>query len=621
MQRSTSVPTQGLNGIHSGAAENNASNLKNVEEEPTDALKLPLSIVDKIVPCSHANCDHTCSNCVNSLGLIEQTGTTAVRGSLSAQELAAALAENGSSDGCDGAFPVATSGSSASGNSKSATAGVHRGHKLAGLGKLLKPWKWKRKKKNGQQPKLLEEQAANAGAADTVEAPDTAGFDSNSVPSPGLQSASPTARVSGGVPVLPVGPAALGGAGGGQPPGMSMLRHVSSTPKSGETSVSDNRPLAIVSANSKQQHHNNNNNQSISSAPTVDLSYSSAAGQSQHLMLQKQLIQRQQQLLAASASATVPVSPLANDYSDEDDSNTNNNNSSSNNNHHNSDSDSDEAANVDQQSGDRFYDDVADEDDDDIDEDSSIDGDEEADDSVPGMEGYEQVPAKQPDLSRQPERGIIKLPGSKGKDKASRSGTRPAAVTTANTSPSSAAAADTSGGSSTAGAAPRSGLAAKIKRKDSLARFLESQKVERRQILSVRRVPSQERREERDRIGSVLERRLSQRPTPEELQCRNILHNKSEAALETEKQQIIKYLTRKLSFRPTIQELREKRIIRFNDYVEVTDTEEYDRAVDKPWTRLTAVDKARIRKELNDFKAYEMPVHEESKRFTRFHKP
>uniref|UniRef100_A0A1I8HQ83 Phosphatase and actin regulator n=1 Tax=Macrostomum lignano TaxID=282301 RepID=A0A1I8HQ83_9PLAT len=534
------------------AAETNASNLKNVEEEPTDAAsKLPLSIVDKIVPCSHANCDYTCSNCVNSLGLIEQTGTTAVRGSLSAQELAAALAENGSGDGCDGAFPVATSGSSASGNSKSAAAGVHRGHKLAGLGKLLKPWKWKRKKKNGQQPKLPEEQAANAGAADTVDAPDTAGSDSNFVPSPGLPSASPTARVSGGVPVLPVGPATLGGAGGGQPPGMSLLRHVSSTPKSGETSVSDNRPLAIVSADSNQKHHNNNNNQSISSAPTVDLSYSSAAGQSQHLMLQKQLIQH----------------------------------------------------------------------DDDIDEDSSIDGDEEADDSVPGMEGYEQVPAKQPDLSRQPERGIIKLPGSKGKDKASRSGTRPAAVTTANTSPSSAAAADTSSGSSTAGAAPRSGLAAKIKRKDSLARFLESQKVERRQILSVRRVPSQERREERDRIGSVLERRLSQRPTPEELQCRNILHNKSEAALETEKQQIIKYLTRKLSFRPTIQELREKRIIRFNDYVEVTDTEEYDRAVDKPWTRLTAVDKARIRKELNDFKAYEMPVHEESKRFTRFHKP
>lgn len=46
-----------------------------------------------------------------------------------------------------------------------------------------------------------------------------------------------------------------------------------------------------------------------------------------------------------------------------------------------------------------------------------------------------------------------------------------------------------------------------------------------------------------------------------------------------------------LSFRPTIEELKERKIIRFNDYVEVTQANEYDRRADKPWTRLTPKDK------------------------------
>lgn len=72
-----------------------------------------------------------------------------------------------------------------------------------------------------------------------------------------------------------------------------------------------------------------------------------------------------------------------------------------------------------------------------------------------------------------------------------------------------------------------------------------------------------------------------------------------------------------LSFRPTIEELKERRIIRFNDYVEVTDASDYDRRADKPWTRLTPKDKAAIRKELNEFKSLEMEVHEESRHMTR----
>ena len=46
-----------------------------------------------------------------------------------------------------------------------------------------------------------------------------------------------------------------------------------------------------------------------------------------------------------------------------------------------------------------------------------------------------------------------------------------------------------------------------------------------------------------------------------------------------------------LSFRPTVEELKERKVIRFNDYVEHTNFEEYDRRADKPWTRLTPRDK------------------------------
>jgi phosphatase and actin regulator 3 len=70
-----------------------------------------------------------------------------------------------------------------------------------------------------------------------------------------------------------------------------------------------------------------------------------------------------------------------------------------------------------------------------------------------------------------------------------------------------------------------------------------------------------------------------------------------------------------------VSELKERRIIKFNDYIEVTEIELYDRKGDKPWLRLTPRDKAAIRKELNEFKSMEMDVHEESRKFTRFHQP
>jgi len=47
-----------------------------------------------------------------------------------------------------------------------------------------------------------------------------------------------------------------------------------------------------------------------------------------------------------------------------------------------------------------------------------------------------------------------------------------------------------------------------------------------------------------------------------------------------------------LSFRPTVDELKERKIIKFSDYYEVTEALTYDRRADKPWTRLSAKDKA-----------------------------
>uniref|UniRef100_A0A8C3X607 Phosphatase and actin regulator n=1 Tax=Catagonus wagneri TaxID=51154 RepID=A0A8C3X607_9CETA len=117
-------------------------------------------------------------------------------------------------------------------------------------------------------------------------------------------------------------------------------------------------------------------------------------------------------------------------------------------------------------------------------------------------------------------------------------------------------------------------------------------------------------------------RRLSQRPTAEELEQRNILKPRNEQEEQEEKREIKRRLTRKLSQRPTVEELRERKIlIRFSDYVEVADAQDYDRRADKPWVRLTAADKAAIRKELNEFKSTEMEVHELSRHLTRFHRP
>ncbi|XP_010624915.1 phosphatase and actin regulator 2 [Fukomys damarensis] len=168
-----------------------------------------------------------------------------------------------------------------------------------------------------------------------------------------------------------------------------------------------------------------------------------------------------------------------------------------------------------------------------------------------------------------------------------------------------------------------SALASKIRRRDTLAIKLgnrpSKKELEDKNILQ--RTSEEERQEIRQQIGTKLVRRLSQRPTTEELEQRNILKRKKEGEQVLAKMELKRRLSRKLSLRPTVAELQARRILRFNEYVEVTDSPDYDRRADKPWARLTPADKAAIRKELNEFKSTEMEVHEESRQFTRFHRP
>ncbi|KAJ6660166.1 hypothetical protein lerEdw1_018093 [Lerista edwardsae] len=140
-----------------------------------------------------------------------------------------------------------------------------------------------------------------------------------------------------------------------------------------------------------------------------------------------------------------------------------------------------------------------------------------------------------------------------------------------------------------------SSLASKIRRRDTLAIKLgnrpSKKELEDKNILQ--RTSEEERQEIRHQIGTKLVRRLSQRPTSEELEQRNILRQKNEEEAQEAKRELKRSLSRKLSLRPTVAELQARRILRFNEYVEVTDSPDYDRRADKPWARLTPADKAR----------------------------
>ncbi|XP_062866615.1 phosphatase and actin regulator 4A isoform X2 [Trichomycterus rosablanca] len=170
---------------------------------------------------------------------------------------------------------------------------------------------------------------------------------------------------------------------------------------------------------------------------------------------------------------------------------------------------------------------------------------------------------------------------------------------------------------------PITGLASRVKRKDTLAMKLDKQQEkEEKQGQENGHWKNQEQWEAmRNMIGTALTRRLSQRPTQQELEERNILQAKNDADRRAERSEIKRRLTRKLSQRPTVAELQKRKILRFHEYVESTFAEDFDRRGEKPWIKLTPADKAAIRRELNDFKGSEMQVHEESKIYTRFHRP
>uniref|UniRef100_A0A3B3BB42 Phosphatase and actin regulator n=1 Tax=Oryzias melastigma TaxID=30732 RepID=A0A3B3BB42_ORYME len=154
-------------------------------------------------------------------------------------------------------------------------------------------------------------------------------------------------------------------------------------------------------------------------------------------------------------------------------------------------------------------------------------------------------------------------------------------------------------------------LAVKLRNRPS------KQELEDRNIFPAR--SDQERQEIRQQIEMKLAKRLSQRPNVEELESRNILKQRNDQTEQEERREIKQRLNRKLNQRPTVDELRDRKIlIRFSDYVEVAKAQDYDRRADKPWTRLSAADKAAIRKELNEFKSTEMEVHASSKHLTRF---
>ncbi|XP_075221175.1 phosphatase and actin regulator 2 [Lycorma delicatula] len=290
--------------------------------------------------------------------------------------------------------------------------------------------------------------------------------------------------------------------------------------------------------------------------------------------------------------------------------------------------------------GDNEYgeDDCGEEDDDDDEDD--VDGESRLLQPDPGIDTskIEEIPAKEPKFHAMPLKSALKKPPTPTQDAPSApQNSRPVRFGLSlpctlenkeNTRPYSDNDNDSSDSSGDGPVLYRdddheSRLAAKIARKDSLALKLalrpDRQELIDRNILQVQ--SEKERQENKEAVGARLIRRLSMRPTQEELEDRNILKKQSAAEEKKLKEEKKRMLLRKLSFRPTVEELKEKKIIRFNDYIEVTQAHDYDRRADKPWTRLTPKDKAAIRKELNEFKSSEMEVHQESRHLTRFHRP
>ncbi|TPP65980.1 Phosphatase and actin regulator, partial [Fasciola gigantica] len=121
------------------------------------------------------------------------------------------------------------------------------------------------------------------------------------------------------------------------------------------------------------------------------------------------------------------------------------------------------------------------------------------------------------------------------------------------------------------------------------------------------------------RVGRFLDQWLPQRAFCESLLRGSMNDGIAEDTLWERRKSLLRGLSLKVKSGclPTTEML----FLRFTQFVEVQELEPQDRVADKPWTRLTASEKAEIRRELNDYKWAEMSVHQESRQNTRFHLP
>lgn len=159
-------------------------------------------------------------------------------------------------------------------------------------------------------------------------------------------------------------------------------------------------------------------------------------------------------------------------------------------------------------------------------------------------------------------------------------------------------------------------------RKDSLGGKL-ARRLDRGSLREKNIIPENKAPEAKFDLVSKLERRLSSRGSKKDLADRNIIRSETAAEAAARRKSLRGILQRRLSKRMSAKELRKKGVLKFHEFVDVYDAanaDDYDRKAEKPWTKLTNADKIAIKRELNEFKRDEMPVHTESEKYTRFHK-
>ena len=83
------------------------------------------------------------------------------------------------------------------------------------------------------------------------------------------------------------------------------------------------------------------------------------------------------------------------------------------------------------------------------------------------------------------------------------------------------------------------------------------------------KLSNQEKEDIKRRISIKLERRLSIRPTETDLKNRNILRHESSEESNQKKEETKNILQRKLSIRPSVAELKRRKILNFSEYIEV----------------------------------------------------